>query len=312
VDVVCEHTGWPVGHAYIRAPGSGDLVPSSVWHIDGAGEFEKLRRVTERVTLSNGVGLPGRVLATGEAAWITDVTRDPNFPRQNVEGRLGVRGAFAFPVAVAGEIEAVLEYFTPSPVASDEALLQTVGQIGRHLGRVIERIRAQEQVAHQAMHDALTGLPNRLLLRDRLELALGRAERRRSFAAVFFLDLDGFGDISNRLGQSAAEQLLKAVAARLNSTLLSSDMLARFGSDKFAILCQDLVHGGEAENMAGRVQRALAVPFDVEGEEHVVTASIGIAVTSGVRSDPERLIEDAQAAMRRARERGRGHWELFK
>ena len=114
------------------SPPSGDLVPSTTWHIEQSSQFAAFRQVTEQTYFSEGIGLPGRVLATGKAAWITDVTIDPNFARKN----LGVRGAFAFPIRADGEMKAVLEFFTAAAVAPDRALLEVMAQIGRHLGRV--------------------------------------------------------------------------------------------------------------------------------------------------------------------------------
>ena len=95
----------------MRDRASGDLVPSTSWHIDQPNTFEAFREVSDRTTFSEGIGLPGRVLATGKAAWITHVTTDPSFGRQN----LGVRGAFAFPIHADGEVTAVLEFFTCRP-----------------------------------------------------------------------------------------------------------------------------------------------------------------------------------------------------
>ena len=120
VDAVCAHTGWPVGHGYVREPSTGDLVPSTTWHIEQSSQFAAFRQVTEQTTLLRGDWLPGRVLATGEAAWVTDVSIDPNFPGQN----LGVRGAFAFPIRADGEMTAVLEFFAAAAVAPDAALLR--------------------------------------------------------------------------------------------------------------------------------------------------------------------------------------------
>ena len=317
VDAICTHTSWPVGHAYLRDPSSGDLVSSTSWHMDESDRFAAFRRVTERTTFASGVGLPGRVLATGMSAWITDVAVDRGFARQN----LGVRGAFAFPIHADGEVDAVLEFFTAAAVAPDPALLEVMGQIGRQLGRVVERIRAQEQIAHQATHDVLTGLANRLLFRDRLELALARARRHGSLAALLFLDLDRFKDINDTLGHGAGDELLRSVSERLQVALRATDSLARFGDDEFTlarfggdefvVLCEDLASEDGAVRVAERVQRALLSPFVLERKEHVITASIGIVLASGADRDAEGLLRDADIAMYRAKQRGPGHWEMF-
>jgi predicted signal transduction protein with EAL and GGDEF domain len=317
VDAICAHTSWPVGHAYLREPASGDLVPTASWHLEAPSQFAAFRRATEQLTFTEGIGLPGRVLATGAAAWITDVTIDPNFARKH----LGVRGAFAFPIYADGEMHAVLEFFTAAAVAPDLTLLEVMTQIGSHLGRVVERIRAREQIAHQATHDTLTGLANRLLFHDRLELALARSERRGTFAALLFLDLDRFKDVNDTLGHSAGDELLRDVADRLKAALRGADTLARlggeeftlarFGGDEFVVLCEDLASEDDAVRVAERVQQALLIPFVLERKEYVVTASIGIVLSSAGHRDAESLLRDADIAMYRAKERGAGRWEVF-
>ena len=317
VDAVCVHTTWPVGHAYLLDASCGDLLPTTNWNTGQPTQFAPFRRATEEMTFSKGVGLPGRVLATGGPAWITDVTSDPSFMRKE----LGVRGAFAFPIHADGAVHAVLEFFSPAAVVPDDALLEVMAQIGRQLGRVVERIHAQEQIAHQATHDALTGLANRLLFRDRLELALARAKRHGSLAALLFLDLDRFKDVNDTLGHSAGDKLLKSVSERLQAALRASDTLARFGDeeftvarfggDEFVVLCEDLASEDGAVRIAERVQRALRESFLLEGTEHLVTASIGIALAGGGERDAESLLRNADIAMYRAKQRGPGNWEIF-
>jgi diguanylate cyclase (GGDEF)-like protein len=317
VDAVCAHTSWPLGHAYVREPSSGDFVPIPGWHINEPDRFAAFRRMTEQTTFSEKIGLAGRVFATGRAVWIADVTNDPNFPRRD----FGIRGAFAFPIHADGEMKAILEFFTPTAVAPDVALLEMMAQVGRHLGRVAERICAQGQIAHQATHDALTGLANRVLFRDRLELALARAERRASFAALLFLDLDRFKDVNDTFGHSAGDQLLRDVADRLKTALRASDTLARIGDeevtlarvggDEFVVLCEDLASEADAVRIAERVQQVLLSPFVVGRKEYVVTASIGIALANAAHRDAEDLLRDADIAMYRAKERGSGRWEVF-
>ena len=317
VDAVGAHTSWPLGHAYVRDSASEDLVPTGSWHVAERGQFAAFRRVTEQTTFAAGVGLPGRVLATGRAEWITDVTIDPDFVRKD----LGVRSAFAFPVHADGELKAVLEFFTTAAVAPDPGLLAVMAQIGRYLGRVLERIGAQEQIAHQATHDPLTGLANRRLFCDRLELALARAKRRGSCAALLFLDLDRFKDVNDVLGHSAGDRLLLDVSNRLQAAIRATDMvarvgdeeftLARFGGDEFVVLCEDLGAGSDALCVAARVQQALLMPFGLEDTEYVVSASIGIVLISGAGRDAESLLRDADIAMYRAKQRGPGNYEIF-
>jgi predicted signal transduction protein with EAL and GGDEF domain len=317
VDAVCVHTTWPVGHAYVRDPSSGELRPTTSWYTGQSPQFAAFRRATEETTFAEGIDLPGRVAAAGQPAWITDVSNDPSFSRQ----ALGVCGAFAFPIHADGEVNAVLEFFSPAAIAPDRALLEVMAQIGRQLGRVVERIHAQEQIAHQATHDSLTGLANRLLFSDRLELALRRAKRHSGFAALLFLDLDRFKDVNDTLGHSVGDQLLKSVSERLQETLRMTDTLARFGNgeftlarfggDEFVVLCEDLASEDGAVRIAERVQHALREPFMLAGNEHPVTASIGIVLAGGADRDAETLLRNADIAMYRAKQLGPGNWEIF-
>ena len=182
-----------------------------------------------------------------------------------------------------------------------------------------ERRRAEQQLAHQAIHDALTGLPNRTLLRDRVGHALERSRRDSSTVAVLFADLDSFKAVNESLGHPMGDQLLVQVAARMGDTLRSEDTKARLGSetlscwggDEFVVLCEDLDSDLDAIRMTERITAALAPPFAVEDSELRITASIGIAVTTAGGSTRDALIRDADAAMHRAKERGGDCYELF-
>ena len=162
---------------------------------------------------------------------------------------------------------------------------------------------------HQALHDPLTGLPNRLLLTDRIEQALARSSRSEGRVVVFFLDLDLFKVVNDSLGHHAGDALLIDVAGRLQSAVRSGDTLARFGGDEFVIVCDD-VRDGEVDALAHRVTSALREPFASETHQVTVTASIGAALATD-SSDPQTLLRDADAAMYRAKERGRDQVVLF-
>ncbi|MCZ7526242.1 MAG: EAL domain-containing protein [Acidimicrobiia bacterium] len=177
---------------------------------------------------------------------------------------------------------------------------------------ISERKEFEAQLAHQALHDPLTGLPNRALLLDRLARALARSERREGRVCALFLDLDNFKVINDGLGHEAGDAILVAVAGRLRTLVRPGDTVARFGGDEFVVLCEDIADGPEAVTVAERVARALSAPFDLGGgSETVLTVSIGIALAEGPGDQPETLLRDADAAMYRAKERGRARHELF-
>lgn len=123
---------------------SSGLSPTKLWHLEDPERFETFRRVTEGTKFPPGVGLPGRVLATGTPHWITDVRQDPNFPRAKIATDIGVRAAFGFPVMVGKEIVAMLEFFADSPMEPDEQVMEVMAHVGTQLGRVVERVRADE------------------------------------------------------------------------------------------------------------------------------------------------------------------------
>ena len=180
----------------------------------------------------------------------------------------------------------------------------------RALGFAVERERAGNELARQAMHDPLTGLPNRILLRDRLDQALGRLSRRSETVGVLVLDLDGFKAVNDALGHEVGDLLLVAVARRLNGVLRSGDTAARVGGDEFVVLCEDIRGAHQAVAVAQRIAAALAEPVSVGAGEAHVHASIGIALASGPGTPAEALLRDADAAMYRAKDHG-AVYEVF-
>ncbi|MEY2476852.1 MAG: hypothetical protein QOG87_2167 [Actinomycetota bacterium] len=174
-----------------------------------------------------------------------------------------------------------------------------------------DRKHAQEELDRQAYHDGLTGLPNRALFLDRLEVALTRARRRRSTVAVLFLDLDRFKVINDSLGHEPGDRLLSAVARRLEGALRPEDTVARFGGDEFTVLCEDVGADLEPVGIAERISRALTTPFSLDDREVFLSASIGIAVAPSEQARGDALLRDADAAMYRAKERGRARIEVF-
>ena len=166
------------------------------------------------------------------------------------------------------------------------------------------------ELAHQAVHDALTGLPNRVQVGDRLAQALARSTETGSEVAVLFIDLDRFKLVNDGRGHAAGDDLLVAVAKRLRRVVRSGDIVARFGGDEFVVVCEDRTAAFEASRVAGRIIDALQEPVVVDGQEIFLSASIGIAMADGTGT-PESLLRDADAAMYRAKAKGRARCEFF-
>jgi diguanylate cyclase (GGDEF)-like protein/PAS domain S-box-containing protein len=176
---------------------------------------------------------------------------------------------------------------------------------------ITERKALDAELRRRALHDTLTGLPNRSLFHDRVAHALSRTARRQAKVAVLFLDLDDFKLVNDSLGHSAGDELLVAVAERLASIVKSGDTVARFGGDEFAVLLEDGEIPLAAEAVAERVQEILREPFRVGNEDVPIHVSIGIAVgTSGI-DDPSGLLRDADLAMYVAKRNGKGRFERF-
>jgi diguanylate cyclase (GGDEF)-like protein/PAS domain S-box-containing protein len=175
---------------------------------------------------------------------------------------------------------------------------------------ITDRKRAEEALAHQALHDDLTHLPNRLLLVDRLALSLARAARSDRHVAVLFLDLDRFKLVNDGLGHVVGDQLLIEVADRLRRSIRPSDTVARFGGDEFVIVREDVVDASEAVEFAERITALLHEPITISGRELFPTTSVGIAL-GGAGASAEQLLRDADAAMYRAKDLGRARIELF-
>jgi diguanylate cyclase (GGDEF)-like protein/PAS domain S-box-containing protein len=175
---------------------------------------------------------------------------------------------------------------------------------------ITDRKRAEEALAHQALHDDLTRLPNRLLLVDRLSHSLARAERTSSHVAVLFLDLDRFKLVNDSLGHVVGDQLLVEVALRLATSIRASDTVARFGGDEFVIVREDVHDVSEAVDFAERILATLHEPIPLSGRELYATTSLGIAIGDD-GSSAEQLLRDADAAMYRAKDLGRARIELF-
>ncbi len=258
-------------------------------------------------------GSCGTACFTGETVITEDIATDPlwegyrelakphglracwSMPIPSSDG--GVLGSFAVYLAVPGR-----------PTTRD---LDFMGTATRLAAVAIEHRLLTDQLSHQAQHDALTGLPNRLLFQDRLGQALAQAQRKKHQVAVLYMDLDRFKQINDTLGHSSGDELLRQVAGRLNDCIRKSDTLARLGGDEFTVVVTELNDSQDAMRVAKKLIETMRVPFQVEGRELFVSVSLGISIYPDDGLDAEALMANADVAMYRAKDMGRDNFQWF-
>lgn len=256
---------------------------------------------------------------TGTAVAIPDLADDTRFPEFSQRGlEKGLGAVFSFPLRDHDSQIGALDLYrkTAGDLSGEDMLTsQTLADVA-----AVYILNAQaradletsaERAQHQALHDPLTGLPNRVLFVQRLDHAILRCRRSAKMLAVLYADLDGFKFVNDNYGHHIGDELLVAVADRLTGLLRPGDTLARLAGDEFAILCEDLDHETHAEPLAARIGKLLSEPFHIAGEELTVSASVGIAF-AGIGDDvPEVVLEMADAAMYQAKRAGGGHHAIL-
>ncbi|HEU4975230.1 MAG TPA: EAL domain-containing protein [Baekduia sp.] len=266
---------------------------------DNARFLQRRQRVDEGVT--------GRAIAEDRLVVLEDYRRASGGLSDIAAD--GVTAVMAAPVHEDGEPVGALvvdSYRAGRIYTRDEQEL--LASFAQHVSLALTDARRVDAMLHQALHDALTGLPNRALFTDRLRHALTAARRRGTTCGVVVLDLDRFKTVNDSLGHAAGDELLIAVAQRLAGALRAADTAARLGGDEFAVLLEDLGGVEEAVLVAERAMEALRAPIPIRGREVLVTAAAGIAVSSAGASE---LLRQADVAMYRAKARGKGRHAVF-
>jgi diguanylate cyclase (GGDEF)-like protein/PAS domain S-box-containing protein len=284
----------------------------------GVAPAELAREAAERVGMALSAGLvlvaeppgasgePAAVARWGAGDMPADAIADAE-AAMRAEGPLIVTGGWSVAIRTGEETFGALSVYGARDAGEAAAFLTAVANV---LATAYSRLRADQQIRHQALHDPLTRLANRALCRDRIEQALAHAERSGIPAAVLYVDVDDFKRVNDVFGHATGDRLLVALARRLAATVRPGDTVARMGGDEFVVVCEGI---GEriALALGARVAGAIGEPLEVDGTEHRVSASVGIALAGPQASDPETLVANADAAAYRAKESGRGRVEIF-
>jgi diguanylate cyclase (GGDEF)-like protein/PAS domain S-box-containing protein len=285
-----------------RVPGTQDL---TVMASMGSPQNRKGDRI-----VSTGPSSLEKVASVGGLAIVEDWEQERRFPPSQSLLARGVRSSVA---VLIGELEAPLgvlavHYNRAGAVPPDcPPFLDALANV---LADAMHGRDVQEAIRHRALHDELTGLPNRTLFLDRVAHALVPSERDSQPPVVLVVDLDHFKLVNDSLGHETGDELLRLVTPRLAGAIRGQDTLARLGGDAFAVLCEQLPSEGAVTAIAGQLRSALEEPIVLGGDEHTVSASIGIAVGAPGSAAAE-LLRDADAAMYHAKTAGRGGYELF-
>ncbi len=251
------------------------------------------------------------MLVTSKPLLVQDWQSEQRFNLTDRVVEQGIRSSIG--ARIEGQVEpwGVFRVFSREPNAFTEHDVNFVVALANILADAIERQDAEDALEHRALHDVLTGLPNRSLFTDRLEQALERVRRHPgSLAAILFIDVDHFKQVNDSLGHQAGDDLLINVATRLREAVRPTDTVARFGGDEFGLLLEEIASERVAIATAERIAASFARPFVLDSGSQFVTASIGIALADG-HQEADALLRDADAAMYRAKQRGRARYDVF-
>jgi len=311
---VCAEMGWDFGNAYLVAA-DGTATACDCWHAASPDHMMEFVEASRTMCVRRGEGLPGRVVADPRAHWVADVRADAQFFRRSAAVACRVVAGCAFPIVAGDEVVAVYEFFSRRAIIANPGMVETMAHIGVQLGRVVERVRARAALLHDATHDALTGLPNRVLLADHAATAF-TAMAKGHVLAMLVMDLDGFKAVNDKLGHHAGDCVLVEAARRLREALAAASggmraMLARTGGDEFVALLSGAPGTGSPDAVAAALHAALAPPFLLGRDEAAIGTSIGIATGGPGYTDVDQVLRDGDLAMYAAKASGRNKTVRF-
>jgi diguanylate cyclase (GGDEF)-like protein/PAS domain S-box-containing protein len=274
---------------------------------------ESYVKAIDAIPIGPNAGSCGTAAYRREPVIVADIARDPLWADiRDLAARHGYRSCWSTPIlSNRGDALGVLAMYSTSVRAPAEIETRLINVATHIAGIAIKHTRAEDHIQFMATHDALTGLPNRALIKERFSQAAERARQNGTWATAAFVDLDKFKSINDTLGHSAGDELLKVVAKRMIACVKSTDTVARHGGDEFVILLADYPKSGDA--LAATLQRihaAVSAPVHLNGQTFRVTCSLGVANYPDDGTDVETLLAKADAAMYRAKDAGRDTFQF--
>ncbi len=309
LQVICTHLRWDCA-ALWSVQEDGWARCTAAWSASGDPALEEFVRTSRTLAYGPDEGSLGQALALGEPVRVDLMADRHEFTRDALARQCGLAVGLIVPMAATGAATA-LEFFSRDSHAADTDALDSLRVISLQIAQYEQRKQAEHNLRYLARHDALTGLLNRAALQDELGRAIGRSKRNQKRFAVMFIDLDRFKHINDTLGHGVGDAMIKTCAERLKSRLRSDDVVARFGGDEFVLLVENLSAAGDAEAIAQKMLASCTEPFLIEGHELHIGCSIGVSVHPQDGGDAETLLKNADMAMYRAKDSGRGTYRLY-
>lgn len=302
---VCTDAGWTAGRVLM----ANEVHPNMSARYVGPGLDSDALSNIERIWRSPLSPLVEQVATSGMASWqdFYEVLE-----LEHAEKPQAIQMRLVFPIKLDHQVLATLEFFSTRRESPNERLLSLMDNVSYQFGRVFERRRQQHDLKIKALHDALTGLPNRAYLFDRLRTEIARSKRDPDYGfSILFMDVDHFKWVNDSLGHLAGDRLLTELSKRLQHGVRAVDFVARLGGDEFAIVIEAARDKTQVMAALNRIQRQLELPFTLSNQDLHIGLSIGVAMYDAHYTEPEELLRDADTAMYHAKQKGRNTFVIF-
>lgn len=321
LEAICQLIVGPGGYSLAWVGFSDGNPPGSVRPVARAGENSDAFASASAVWSDDDWSWSPAAVAfrTGQTVVEHDISRNgvDQTWRKWAE-QYGIQATVALPLREESRIIGVLSIYAQSPHAFEARELELLDEMAADLSFGIETLRghaqrrqAEERLNYLVYHDSLTGLPNRLLMTERLAQAIAVAGRNERLAALLFLDLDRFKNINDSLGHETGDRLIEQVAARLQAIVREGDTVARHGGDEFTVVLANIAHLDDIARVTRKLMEQFRAPFHIAGQDLFVTSSIGITLYPADGHDPEVLVKNADTALYHAKESGRNNFQFF-